>query len=66
MDQIKQKEKALRKRERAFDHVYYIVLGIVATVVSFYTYYFHDYYISLDPNDWDVFGDFLGGTLNPL
>ena len=60
------KEKKLKKREKAFDVVYGIVLGFVVIVVGFYMYHFRSYYISLDPEDWGVFGDFMGGTLNPL
>jgi uncharacterized membrane protein len=66
MDDVKQKEKALHRREKAFDHVFFMVLGIVAVVVGFYMYHFHDHHISLKPEDWGVFGDFIGGALNPL
>ena len=60
------KEKKLKEREKAFDLVYGIVLGFVVIVVGFYMYHFRSYYISLNPDDWGAFGDFMGGTLNPL
>lgn len=60
------KEKKLKEREKAFDLVYGIVLGFVVIVVGFYMYHFRSYYISLNPDDWGTFGDFMGGTLNPL
>ena len=32
----------------------------------FYIYHFHGHQISQNPEDWGVFGDFMGGALNPL
>lgn len=61
-----EKEQRLKEREKVFDRVYYIVLGFVVTVVAFYVYHFNNYHFSIDPSDWGVFGDFFGGTLNPL
>ncbi len=35
-------------------------------VISVYLWHFHRQFISNDVEKWGVFGDFVGGTLNPL
>jgi hypothetical protein len=44
-----------------------ITLAIVLAVPSsFYLWKFSDYDYSDDPGSWGVFGDYIGGTLNPI
>lgn len=46
------------------------ISGILAFLtlapVLFYAIYFREYVLSDKPGDWGVFGDYVGGTLNPL
>lgn len=44
--------------------LFFCVLLSVPLIV--YIYHFSDAKISKDPNYWGVFGDYLGGTLNPI
>lgn len=43
-----------------------VALFMFAFVLAFYLYYFHSQVISEDVSKWGVFGDFIGGTLNPF
>lgn len=40
--------------------------GVLAAVFGAYVIFFGHYSISSDPADWGVFGDFVGGTANPI
>lgn len=61
-----EKEKKLKQREKAFDYVFYIVLFFTVVVAIFYWFNFRGSSFSSKPEDWGVFGDYMGGTLNPL
>lgn len=61
-----EKKRKLKDREKVFDNVFYIVLIFVVVVVGFYTFKFFGNPLSDKTEDWGVFGDFIGGTLNPL
>jgi uncharacterized membrane protein len=78
-NKIKQFQKRLnmeRNKIKLFFKNYWwtIVLGLtilISVVVSiqtiiFYWKQFHETQISNNPDNWGVFGDYLGGTLNPL
>lgn len=41
-------------------------LTVLGIVFGFYWSYFKDLPISTKPSDWGTFGDFVGGTANPL
>lgn len=47
-------------------HIKKIVFGIIGIVVIPYLVNFFGYCISDNPVDWGVFGDYIGGILNPL
>jgi uncharacterized membrane protein len=60
------------KQEKSSDHDKYwrlilIGLGLIlfGVVFGLYFYYFHGYPVSDNPSDWGVFGDYIGGLLNP-
>lgn len=40
--------------------------GVLASVFAAYVTYFGSREISTSPADWGVFGDFIGGTANPI
>lgn len=61
-----EKEKKLKQREKAFDYVFYIVLFFAVVVAILYWFNFRESSFSSKPEDWGVFGDYMGGTLNPL
>lgn len=61
-----EKKRKLKDREKVFDNVFYIVLIFVVVVVGFYIFNFLGKPLSDKAEDWGVFGDFIGGTLNPL
>lgn len=44
----------------------FIVLAIVVFPLGYYCINFFEHRISDSPADWGVFGDFIGGTANPL
>jgi hypothetical protein len=44
----------------------FILLVFVLGVVGSYLYVFRSNPLSQDPNDWGVFGDYIGGLLNPV
>lgn len=46
-------------------HIIKIAIVAVVVVLSFYFFSFH-YQLSDDNGDWGTFGDFFGGTLNPI
>jgi hypothetical protein len=39
---------------------------IFGTPIGIYIYYFRRLSVSQNPDNWGVFGDYIGGTLNPL
>lgn len=43
-----------------------IAMASVVTVVGIYWYYFSSQSVLIDPEPWGQFGDFFGGTLNPI
>lgn len=43
-----------------------IIIGVILTPTIFFLVYFRDYVIGTDPEKWGQFGDFFGGTLNPI
>lgn len=47
----------------------YLVFGItlmITMIISSYVFQFHNYGLSDDSSKWAEFGDFIGGTLNPI
>src|SRR5690242_2055719 len=42
------------------------LLIIILTTVFFYILNFHSSKFSNDPTSWGVFGDYIGGVLNPI
>ncbi len=62
-----------KKSSQTADGVVKLLYGIVCSAVvvvfavfSFYFYKFGAYSLSADRGDWGTFGDYLGGTLNPI
>lgn len=57
-----------KKEEKEFSFIPYIVVaGLVFTIViTSYIINFYDIPISKDSGTWGTFGDFIGGTLNPI
>lgn len=43
-----------------------IIITIALTVIIFYVYNFGNNKLSNDTGDWGTFGDYIGGTLNPI
>lgn len=43
-----------------------VAMASVVSVVGMYWYYFSDQLVLIDPEPWGQFGDFFGGTLNPI
>lgn len=43
-----------------------IIITIALTVIIFYVYNFGNNELSSDTGDWGTFGDYIGGTLNPI
>jgi CRISPR/Cas system CSM-associated protein Csm2 small subunit len=63
------REEILRNHAYFINTVSYIVLAaflLLSTVFGVYWFYFRDLSISTDPAQWGVFGDYIGGTLNPI
>lgn len=56
------------KEEKDFSFKPYIIFAIIMfiIVISTYTINFYENTISKIPGDWGTFGDFMGGTLNPI
>lgn len=56
------------KEEKDFSFKPYIIFAIIMfiIVISTYTINFYENTISKLPGDWWTFGDFMGGTLNPI
>lgn len=56
------------KEEKDFSFKPYIIFAIImfVIVISTYTINFYENTISKLPGDWGTFGDFMGGTLNPI
>ena len=48
------------------DNAVSVALCMFVVVLAFYLYHFHTQVISEDVTKWGVFGDFIGGTLNPF
>lgn len=44
----------------------FTAIGLFLIVLGIYTWYFRDFVISKDTGNWGAFGDFVGGTLNPM
>lgn len=61
-----QKDKLLKQRKKAIDFLYYAVLVSASIAILIYVFHFGGRSLSDDPEDWAVFGDFIGGTLNPI
>lgn len=45
--------------------ILFSILLIIGTLVFYWNHFFHCQ-ISEKPSDWGMFGDFIGGTINPL
>jgi len=43
-----------------------LILAVILTPIIFFSVYFRDHVIGTDPANWGQFGDFFGGTLNPI
>lgn len=43
-----------------------VVISIILLVLLIFAFNFHDQQVSKDVADWGVFGDFMGGVLNPV
>jgi len=61
-----EKKKNLKQRERAIDFIYYAAAVSAGMAIILYIVNFNSRPFSDNPEDWGVFGDFIGGTLNPI
>jgi uncharacterized membrane protein len=43
-----------------------VAVIVLSTVFGVYWGHFHNLPVSYDPDKWGVFGDFIGGTANPI